>query len=218
MRCASVNNKYRMLAENVVDGVVIIQQGGVAFCNAGFAAMLNEPQERLLTKPLIGMFHEQFQSLAQERLCSENTAFADPRWQAQLVTHDQRAIWSEVDQTAITWDGKPACLLTIRDITDRKLREKHLEQERARLQQENITLRSTVAERYKFGELVGKSAAMQQSYELIISAAASEVNVLICGESGTGKELIARTIHQISRRKDHPFVPCELRVYSGNLI
>ncbi len=199
--------QYRMLAENVVDGVVIIQNGTLVFCNAGFAAMLKYPQERLLKKKLIGLFHEQSQTRAQERLCSDKSTFPDPRWQAQFVTRDQRAIWSEVDQTGITWDGKPAGLLTIRDITDRKLREKHLEQERERLQQENITLRSTVAERYKFGELIGKSAAMQQSYELIISAAASEVNVLICGESGTGKELIARTIHQISQRKDYAFVP-----------
>lgn len=196
--------QYRMLAENVVDGVVIIQKGRLVFSNAGFAAMLHTPQERLLNQDIIDLFHQQSRALAQERVCA---AFPDNRWQAQLVTRDQRTLWGEVDQTAITWDGNPACLLTIRDITERKLRETHLETERARLQQENITLRSTVAERYKFGGLVGKSPAMQQIYELIVSAAASEVNVLICGESGTGKELIAQTIHQVSQRKDKPFVP-----------
>jgi transcriptional regulator with PAS, ATPase and Fis domain len=48
---------------------------------------------------------------------------------------------------------------------------------------------------------------MQRIYELIVSAANSEVNVLVCGESGTGKELIARTLHQVSRRKAQTFVP-----------
>jgi len=199
--------QYRMLAENVVDGVAIIQNNTLVFANAGFAAMLKYSQDRLLRKEPISVFHEHSKSLAQERLCADAVTFPEPRWQAQLVTHDQRTIWGEIDQTAITWDGKPACLLTIRDITERKIQEKHLEKERVRLQKENITLRSTVAERYKFGELVGKSSAMQQIYELIVSAAASEVNVLICGESGTGKELIARTIHQISQRKTRPFVP-----------
>ena len=48
---------------------------------------------------------------------------------------------------------------------------------------------------------------MQRVYELIVSAASSDVNVLISGESGTGKELIARMLHQVSRRKEHTFVP-----------
>ncbi len=48
---------------------------------------------------------------------------------------------------------------------------------------------------------------MQRVYELIVSAAASDVNVLIVGESGTGKELIAHTLHQVSARKQRSFVP-----------
>jgi transcriptional regulator with PAS, ATPase and Fis domain len=68
-------------------------------------------------------------------------------------------------------------------------------------------LKSSIRERYRFGMLVGKSSAMQRVYELIVSAATSDVNVLISGESGTGKELIARTFHQVSRRKEHAFVP-----------
>jgi transcriptional regulator with PAS, ATPase and Fis domain len=105
------------------------------------------------------------------------------------------------------WNSQPAQLLTIRDITDRKRQEQRLEEERTRLEAENLSLKSSIKERYRFGALVGKSPAMQRVYELIVSAAASGVNVLISGESGTGKELIARTLHQVSRRKDHAFVP-----------
>jgi transcriptional regulator with PAS, ATPase and Fis domain len=48
---------------------------------------------------------------------------------------------------------------------------------------------------------------MQQVYQAIAKAAASEASVVIYGESGTGKELVARTIHQQSNRKHGPFVP-----------
>jgi transcriptional regulator with PAS, ATPase and Fis domain len=50
-------------------------------------------------------------------------------------------------------------------------------------------------ERYRFGSIIGRSAAMQRVYELILNAAATDVNVIIYGESGTGKELVARAIH-----------------------
>ena len=199
--------QYRILAENVMDGVVIVQDGVLAFSNAVFAAMLGRTKESLLQKDQLTFFHSRSKATAEIRLCSDSSIFRDPRWQARLLPQNKRTLWCEIDQTSISWHGKAACLLTIRDVTERKLKEKQLEKERAQLQQENITLRSTVAERYKFGELIGKSPSMQQIYELIVSAAASEVNVLICGESGTGKELIARTVHQMSQRKDQPFVP-----------
>lgn len=58
----------------------------------------------------------------------------------------------------------------------------------------------------RFGEFVGASELMQQVYSQIQSMADSDVSVLISGESGTGKELAARMIHQMSRRRDRPFV------------
>jgi len=56
-------------------------------------------------------------------------------------------------------------------------------------------------------ELVGKSEPMRKIYELIDKIASLNVTVLISGESGTGKELVARAIHEKSKRKDDPFVP-----------
>jgi DNA-binding NtrC family response regulator len=48
---------------------------------------------------------------------------------------------------------------------------------------------------------------MQEVYQSIVKAAASDANVLICGESGTGKEQVARTIHHLSKRKEGALVP-----------
>jgi formate hydrogenlyase transcriptional activator len=82
-----------------------------------------------------------------------------------------------------------------------------LEHERDRLAQENVSLRSGMRERYKFGDIIGRSGAMQDVYEAIAKAAASDANVLLCGESGTGKEIVAQTIHRLSERRNHMFVP-----------
>jgi DNA-binding NtrC family response regulator len=58
----------------------------------------------------------------------------------------------------------------------------------------------------RFLDIVGKSLKMREVYHLIDRVAPSNSSVLILGESGTGKELVARAIHQKSRRKDNPFV------------
>src|SRR3954467_14043728 len=67
-------------------------------------------------------------------------------------------------------------------------------------------------------EMVGTSAAMQRIYELIRKTAPSEGRVLITGENGTGKELIARALHQNSRRKQGPFVKLNCAAVPHELI
>lgn len=54
--------------------------------------------------------------------------------------------------------------------------------------------------------LVGTSPAMERVYQGIRLAAKHDVRVVITGESGTGKELVARAIHQLSRRAEYPFI------------
>jgi two-component system response regulator AtoC len=56
------------------------------------------------------------------------------------------------------------------------------------------------------GNLIGRSKAMRQLFEMIRLVADSQATVLLQGESGTGKELVARTIHNLSVRRDQPFV------------
>ena len=67
-------------------------------------------------------------------------------------------------------------------------------------------LREVVASARRHGELIGGSPAMQQVYQLIDQVSATDATVLITGESGTGKEVVAREIHERSRRKSAPFV------------
>jgi two-component system response regulator AtoC len=58
----------------------------------------------------------------------------------------------------------------------------------------------------RFGRMVGKSEPMQLVYEQIARVAGTSVTVFITGESGTGKELVARTVHDLSRRRSRPFL------------
>jgi len=62
------------------------------------------------------------------------------------------------------------------------------------------------ARRDRVGDLIGRSAPMQQLFDLLQLVAESQATVLIHGESGTGKELVAKTIHRLSDRREKPFV------------
>jgi DNA-binding NtrC family response regulator len=65
--------------------------------------------------------------------------------------------------------------------------------------------------------LLGQSAAMERVRILIERAAPTDANVLILGENGTGKEIVAREIHRLSRRSDHPLVSVDLGATSESL-
>ena len=83
------------------------------------------------------------------------------------------------------------------------------------LQQENLQLKKRLSGGY---ELVGESPAMGAIFEQIRKVAPTNGRVLITGESGTGKELIARAIHEASRRKNGPFIKVNCAAIPEELI
>jgi len=78
--------------------------------------------------------------------------------------------------------------------------------EKHNLVKEVTYLRHELERRQPFEKMVGENEKMKEIFELISTISQSSGTVLIQGESGTGKELVARAIHRLSSRKDHPFV------------
>jgi two-component system response regulator AtoC len=82
-------------------------------------------------------------------------------------------------------------------------------EERERLKRENIELKDRIRRlggSLSFGNMVGRSPAMQQVFSMALKVARFDSTVLITGESGTGKELVAQGIHQESDRRSGPMV------------
>ncbi len=104
------------------------------------------------------------------------------------------------------------------DINERKMAEDAIMEREQYLKKENIRLRASIKDRYKFGGIIGKSPVMQVVYENILRAAAIDANVVIYGESGTGKELVAKAIHAASDRSRHRLVPVNCGAISQHLI
>jgi DNA-binding NtrC family response regulator len=96
------------------------------------------------------------------------------------------------------------------------LLEKSIEQES--LSREVSFLRHQLRQKGSFGQLVGQSKDMHEVYRWIELAATSTAPVLVFGESGTGKELVARTIHDLSNRRNKPFVAINCAAIPETLI
>jgi len=75
-----------------------------------------------------------------------------------------------------------------------------------RLIKENKRLSEALTDRFRHGNIVGKSKPMLKIYDIIEKVAQSKASVLISGPSGTGKELIAKAIHYGGVRRDRPFI------------
>ena len=100
------------------------------------------------------------------------------------------------------------------DITERVL----MEQEQARLREQNLYLQEEIKADHNFEEIVGASAGLQAVLNNVRRVAATDASVLIQGESGTGKELIARAIHSASKRRDKPLIKINCAALPSGLV
>lgn len=87
-----------------------------------------------------------------------------------------------------------------------------------RLVTENLLLKDALSHHVGIPDIVGKSPSMIKVAEDIRKVSQAKTTVLLLGESGTGKELFARAIHDLSPRKDYPFVPINCAAIPGELL
>ena len=100
------------------------------------------------------------------------------------------------------------------DITEQVL----MEQEKARLEAQNIYLQEEIKGSHNFEELIGGSTSLKKVLKNVGRVAPTDSTVLITGETGTGKELIARAIHNLSPRRSRPLVKVNCAAIPAGLI
>ena len=145
----------------------------------------------------------------------------------RYLRKDGTVVWGNLT-LALVCDGagQPQTFVAaIEDITARKVAETELrkaleEVERLtdRLRAENLYLQEEIASSQGFDEIVGESEPLRLTLTKIEHVADTDASVLLLGETGTGKELLARAIHNRSRRKDRPMVKVNLAALPSSLI
>ncbi len=122
--------KYRDVVERASDGIVVIQDGMIVFANSRASSMAGIPPDAMRGKPFIQFVHSaeqhRIQGLYERRMAGQDVASV---YETHLVNASGQSFIVEITANIITYDGKPAALVLIRDITERR----RVETERTRL-------------------------------------------------------------------------------------
>ncbi|MGV8920259.1 MAG: sigma 54-interacting transcriptional regulator [Pseudomonas sp.] len=211
----------QLLLSSVGDGIYSINSDGLAtFVNPAGARMLGWEPEDMIGKNIHRIHHHTHADGSHYPVedCPIYKAVRDG------VVHEgrQEVFWRrdgsgfpvEFTSTPVISEGRIAgAVVVFRDITERRNTENQLQSAleelkvlKERLEEQNAYLQEEIHIEHNFREIVGQSEPILKIIKQIDVVAPTDASVLINGESGTGKELIARAIHQASRRSAHPLI------------
>ena len=185
------------------------------------------PEEEVTYQSFLGKIHpddhDRVRQSVEQAIHSKENLHIDYR----IVLPDGQIRWiSARGKLHLKPDGKSSRLMGISvDITDRVKIENQLKdriQEIAKLKQqvenENLVLKQEVKFFGEHSKIVGQSLAMKRILAEAEQVAFTDSTILILGETGTGKEMLARFIHQVSKRKNRPMVTINCASLPATLI
>ncbi len=181
-------NELRSILDKLRLGTAMADEAGrIVFLSASTRNLFGKKEDDALGRHWKEIFP--FDAADKEKLqsLSATPAAERSRISVHIAIDEGRRFWLEVDVKDDPRDarGKIFFFYDVTEVHD---------------------LRSLLSERGRFHDLLGKSEAMQRVYRQIRDVARVDATVLIEGETGSGKELVARAIHDSSRRREKPFV------------
>jgi len=215
--------QYRSIFENAVEGILqITPDGKFLSANPATVRLLGYDSTKELLESVDDIGKQLYVASADRHKFSDliQSEQAISGLEVQFRRKDGSVMWAFLHARTVYEENGTIKLIEgfFIDITERKQAVEALQGREEYLRKENIRLRSNIKDRYKFANIIGKSAIMQEIYELIIKAAATDVPVIIYGKSGTGKELAARAIHDMSDRNGGRFLPVNCGAIPENLL
>lgn len=217
----------KTLFENTVDGMIVadIKTGRFTLANDAICRMIGCSAEEIKRLSVTDIHPEE--SLDHVRLQFEKQARGEISLAPDIPVkrQDGSIFFADVNAAPLELKGRLHVLGIFRDITERKIAEKKLQNSldtikklKDRLKAENIYLREKVVSKHSYGEFIGTSDPMKYAMYRIRQVAPKHVTVLLTGETGTGKSIFARIIHRESDRRDKPFVSVNCANLPANLI
>jgi len=187
--------------ENMRDGLMIMDpEGNIIYFNEAAEKITEYSKEEVYGKPCSVLDTDTCVILTEsgrQKCCSLFSGGVVHDKRCRIRTKSGKTVYLLKNAVLLKNDNGEVigAVENITDITSLYMKELELEE-----------LKQEMRQYYWFMGLLGNSVPMHKLFDKIRNAATSDAAVLICGESGTGKELIANAVHQLSNRKDGPFV------------
>ncbi|KAA0588430.1 PAS domain S-box-containing protein [Azospirillum lipoferum] len=216
-----IERENQLILQAAGEGIYGVNADGkTSFVNPAAERILGWPAAEMLGRDMHAIVHHHRHdgSAYPNHQCPIYAAFRDGevhRVSDEVFWHrDGRPIWVEYTSTPIRAGGAVVgAVVVFRDVSQRREAEENLraalaevDRLRQRLELENAYLQEEIRQTGNHHGVIGRSAAIQHILRQVELVAPTDANVLVTGESGTGKELIARAIHEASRRNTRPLI------------
>jgi len=198
-----IENQTRIILDSIADGVFTVDsEWKITSFNRAAEKITGIKKEEAIGRQC----WEVFRANICESLCSlrHTVETGDP-----VVNQSVFIVNSEGDRvpisisTALLKDGKGRVIGGVESFRDLSLVEE---------------LRKELYRRQSFHDIISKNKEMQRLFSMLEQLSESDTTVLLAGESGTGKELFAKAIHNMSQRKDGPFIIINCGALPDNLL
>ncbi|MFN7119606.1 MAG: sigma 54-interacting transcriptional regulator [Saprospiraceae bacterium] len=195
--------------------------GNFVYVNAAFYNKLGCKQDEIIGKNIAKVYpnYAADESWKRLKLGQSNEI------ETIIIDKNNARIPVEISETLIVHEGNEYCCGIVRDVTERKKKEAELQRAfeeikrlKEQLELDNRALQDEIAVDSDFNNIISASPAYKKVLKQIEQVADTEATVLILGETGTGKELLARALHQLSRRSDRPMIKINCGALPENLI
>ncbi|NIR47617.1 PAS domain S-box protein [candidate division KSB1 bacterium] len=196
------------ILESALDAIITIDgQKRIQLFNHAAEQVFRCSAAEVVDEPIDHFLSESFGRLLQKYLkeSEQRKKFKRHMWAPEGligIRADGDKFPVEATFSQVQVSGQKLYTIILRDINERKRAEAEL----SKLRLERVYLQEQIKSEYNFEEIVGASVSMKEVFKNIEKVAATDSTVLLTGETGTGKELVARAIHNLSRRKDNVLI------------
>jgi two-component system response regulator HydG len=208
-----LNQYWKTVVDTIQDGVMIVSpEGTIVSVNRAFEEITGYQREEIVGQSCAILNCTSCEIIRGKGSCQWCAMFEKGRLRRQkcLLVRKNGSPVSVVKNASVLKDGAgnvTGAVETMTDITDLVDKETQI-----------ATFRKELDAEDRFYGMIGLSAQMQQVFELITNAAQSDAPVIIYGESGTGKELVAKAIHEASRRGTKPYIKVNCAALNESLL
>lgn len=193
--------KYRFLIEKSLAGIMVYNDNKIVFVNPRFSEMLDYPPHAIIGKSMPDLIYEQDrEQVGQIVRKRETEGVPDLHYECRMVRADGKVIWVDAASSAADYEGKPAVLVNVYDITDRKEGEEKRRElsELARKQEEQLVHSTRLAE---LGEMA--AAVAHELNQPLTGIKNFSKNALFMMENQAGSaEDVKANLHRISEQVD----------------